>query len=74
MDKALITVAAAVTTVISVILVTLWAPIFGSLVGVIVGFFFDDTSRAFLDALGMKALDMWQFGAMTAFVATFFKK
>lgn len=56
-----------------IFLVPLIMPAIGALCGLVVGFVFDDTSRAFLDALGMQALSMWQFGAMAAFTGSFFR-
>jgi hypothetical protein len=52
----------------------LFAPIIGAFTGFVVGWVFDDTSRAFLDNIGQKNIEMWQFGAMLAFVGAFFSR
>jgi ABC-type microcin C transport system permease subunit YejE len=62
-----------IVTVIAAVFLPMLMPIIGAFAGAVVGFFFDETSRSFLDALGMKDLEMWQLGAMLGFVGGFFK-
>ena len=63
----------ALTAVILAVFLPMFMPVIGAFAGAVVGFFFDETSRSFLDALGMKELEMWQLGAMLGFVGGFFK-
>lgn len=65
--------AIALTAVLLLFLLPVLTPAVGALAGWVVGGFFPGTSRAFLDALGMQELAMWQLGAMLGFVGGFFK-
>jgi hypothetical protein len=71
--QALTIIGGALAAVIVAVLLPMLMPIIGAFAGAVVGFFFDETSRSFLDALGMKDLEMWQLGAMLGFVGGFFK-
>lgn len=64
----LATIIGALVIAATVFVVALIAPAIGALLGLIVGWVFSGTSTAFLAALGLQTLSMWQFGAMAAFV------
>jgi hypothetical protein len=73
MEKFMIFVLSALGVAVAAVLLPLIMPLFGAFAGAVIGFFFDETSREFLNALGMQKLEMWQLGAMLGFVGGFFK-
>lgn len=71
--QAITIIGGAAAAVFLAVFLPLLMPLIGAFTGVVVGFFFDETSRSFLDALGMTKLEMWQFGAMLGFVSGFLR-
>lgn len=68
-----VTIAACLLIAGAVFLALMIPTLVGALFGLVVGYIFDDTSRQFLNAIGMSGMEMWQFGAMVGFVGRFFR-
>lgn len=73
MNKVTNALAASIVVLLVLFIAPIIGPIFGAFAGFIVGGFFPETARDFLDAIGMEKLSMWQFGAMLGFVGGFFR-
>lgn len=77
MDKFVIglgaTIAASLIAALTVCGLTLVTPLVGALSGWIVGWAFPVTTSTFLSAVGLGALQVWQAGAMFAWVGGFMR-
>lgn len=72
MDKLIVGTVALLVVGLMLILACIIGTAFGALAGLIVAFFFPNTTAAVLAALGIK-LALWQVGAALGFVSMFVK-